>query len=147
MIDLHVPAPVSANNRLYPENRRLVLTPAYRKWLNQAVSEIKAQYGNAAPIDCEVLIIATITPPDRRVRDIDNELKATNDALVNAGVLADDSLIKCQCAYKEKPSKAKAGVKVSIYNLHTSDDSEIGLAVRSVATKLGSEITINACTN
>lgn len=140
MIDLNIPAPVSANNRLYPENRRLVLTPAYRKWLDQAISEIKAQYGNAAAIDSEVLIIATITPPDRRVRDIDNELKAANDALVRAGVLADDSLIKCQCAYKEKPSKANAGVKVSIYSLQECDASEISLAFRRVATMLRSDL-------
>lgn len=140
MIDLNIPAPVSANNRLYPENRRLVLTPAYRKWLDQAISEIKAQYGNAAAIDSEVLIIATITPPDRRVRDIDNELKAANDALVKAGVLVDDSLIKCQCAYKEKPSKANAGIKVSIYSLQECDASEISLVFRRVATMLDSEL-------
>lgn len=139
MIDLNIPAPVSANNRLYPANRRLVLTPAYRKWLDQAVSEIKAQYGNAAAIESDVLIIATITPPDKRC-DIDNMLKASNDALVNAGVLADDNLIKCQCAYKEKPSKAKAGVKVSIYSLQECDASEISLAFRRVATMLDSDL-------
>lgn len=139
MIDLNIPAPVSVNNRLYPKNRRLVLTPAYRKWLDQAASEIKAQYGNAAAIDSEVLIIATITPPDKRC-DIDNMLKASNDALVKAGVLADDSLIKCQCAYKEKPSKAKAGVKVSIYSLQECDASEISLAFRRVATMLRSDL-------
>jgi len=38
-------------------------------------------------------VFITATPPDKRVRDLDNILKSLLDSLVHAGVILDDSLI------------------------------------------------------
>jgi crossover junction endodeoxyribonuclease RusA len=49
---------------------------------------------NALPMWAgRVKILIKAAPPDRRRRDLDNILKALLDALVYAGVLADDELI------------------------------------------------------
>jgi len=42
----------------------------------------------------DVSIYVEMRPPDRRVRDIDNGLKALFDSLVHAGALLDDHQIK-----------------------------------------------------
>lgn len=44
----------------------------------------------SAPVSLEL----AVRPPDNRRRDLDNLLKGLQDALVHAGLLADDSLIR-----------------------------------------------------
>lgn len=53
-----------------------------------------ARFGtDISPIDFSVAIRVVAMMPDRRVRDLSNLLKATEDALTHANVWADDSLI------------------------------------------------------
>lgn len=48
----------------------------------------------AKGISNSVAVTITLFAPDRRRRDVDNYAKSTLDALVNAGVLVDDSQVK-----------------------------------------------------
>jgi len=62
---------------------------SYRSRVGQIVAHSGAQrLGNA-----RLAIDIVACPPDRRRRDIDNTLKATLDALVAAGLFADDEQI------------------------------------------------------
>ncbi len=69
--------------------------PAYAQWLKTAGWEIASQRGKQKPIQPGVPIKATywIEPP-KALRDLDNYLKALNDAMVKFGVIEDDSLIR-----------------------------------------------------
>ena len=72
---------LSAEARAYHERCRYLGTVAVRA------------VGTPGPI--QVHLIAY--PPDKRRRDLDNILKAINDALVRCGLIDDDSLIRRQC--------------------------------------------------
>jgi crossover junction endodeoxyribonuclease RusA len=62
----------------------------YSAWRNEAVWSIKSQ-ARGRSIDGGYIIDVAFQRPDKRRRDLDNLLKALSDALVDAGVLADDS--------------------------------------------------------
>lgn len=47
----------------------------------------------------------TATPPDRRVRDLDNILKSLLDSIVYAGVIHDDSQFDEIHMFRSEPSK------------------------------------------
>lgn len=51
------------------------------------------RFGRLKPLDCRLAIHVTAMMPDRRVRDLSNLLKATEDALTHADVWTDDGLI------------------------------------------------------
>lgn len=52
--------------------------------------------------------------PDRRARDLDNLCKAPLDALVKAGVMADDSLIVDLRIYRAGLDKASPRINVTL---------------------------------
>lgn len=55
-------------------------------------------------------------PPDRRVRDIDNPIKPLFDAIVQAGVIEDDSQIKSMTVDFDKPVKGgRAQVIIQLF--------------------------------
>lgn len=69
--------------------------PAYTQWLKVAGWEIAAQRGKQKPIQAGAAIKATyLIEPPKALRDLDNYLKALNDAMVKFGVIEDDSLIR-----------------------------------------------------
>jgi len=53
-----------------------------------------------------------LTPPDKRVRDIDNPIKALLDALTHAGLWQDDSQVKR--LYVEMLGKGQGGALVTV---------------------------------
>jgi crossover junction endodeoxyribonuclease RusA len=92
MIILDLPWPPTVNH-MYGVMRsgRKYIKPAgvaFRK----AVCEIVAELG-IAPIMGRVSVVISAFPPDRRRIDLDNRIKATQDALTHAGVYLDDSQI------------------------------------------------------
>jgi len=65
--------------------------------------------------DHRLHIEITLYPPDRRVRDIDNCIKSTLDALVQAGAFRDDSQVDVLIVNRAevvKNGKAKIFIKV-----------------------------------
>ena len=62
--------------------------------------------------DARLRIKVTLHAPDKRVRDIDNVLKPTLDALVQAGLFNDDSQVDELTVLRGEPCK---GGKTEIY--------------------------------
>ena len=89
---LIVPFPPSVNNYWGFSGHRRYLTKkavAFKAEVLYQVSNTTARFGSS-PVEISVMLY----PPDRRARDIDNVAKSLNDALVQAGVMDDDSQIK-----------------------------------------------------
>lgn len=63
---------------------------AYRANVHAAVLE---RFGAIRPTRARLLVAIGAWPPDRRVRDLDNTLKACLDALTHAGIWIDDEQI------------------------------------------------------
>ena len=63
---------------------------AFRK---EAWTEFKNKYPGKAPLQVRVGLRILASPPDNRVRDIDNILKCLCDSMKHAGVYEDDGLI------------------------------------------------------
>lgn len=90
-IFLTLPYPPSVNTYWgFHGHRRFLTNKAvqFKKEVARQVSLQSARFGNDR---LEVFI--TLNPPDKRTRDIDNIAKPTLDALVSAGLFADDGQI------------------------------------------------------
>jgi Holliday junction resolvase RusA-like endonuclease len=94
MITLSLPFPPSVN-ALYRNvpGRGRVKTERYKTWLRAAGNEVLA-----TPLDRRVPIMGRFTlivlagRPDKRLRDLDNLLKATGDLLQAHGLIENDCL-------------------------------------------------------
>lgn len=68
-----------------------------RKYIKQAGiyfrTDVKKIVGIMKPLECDIHLRIFVYVPDKRKRDLDNILKATQDALTHAGIWVDDSQI------------------------------------------------------
>jgi Holliday junction resolvase RusA-like endonuclease len=94
---LELPFPPTVNN-LFANGkpgkdgkRRRFMTPAYRKWREEAGWLVRDQIG-AQRIAGPYLLTIDLVRPDNRLRDNSNYLKAVEDLLVWLKVTDDDSL-------------------------------------------------------
>ena len=127
MIALTMPLPPSSNHRLMPSGKRLVLSPAYRDWLNEAIATIKRQLPpEHQPLSGRLYSITSITMPDRRKRDADGPLKGVKDALTQAGVIEDDEQLTHDHIFKrlDKIDKDNPHVFVILYE-ETDPEAEL----------------------
>jgi crossover junction endodeoxyribonuclease RusA len=81
------------NHRLLPSRGRLIANPKYAATKDAAAWLMRAQNGTAEARTTPVAVVGRVWFPDRRKRDAGNYRKLVTDALSDAGVLADDSLI------------------------------------------------------
>jgi len=89
VISLTLPYPPTVNHYWGTAGKRRYIKPeGIRFRLNVA----KHCYGKKR-MDGELAVYATIYPPDKRRRDLDNVLKALLDALQHAGCYDDDTQI------------------------------------------------------
>jgi crossover junction endodeoxyribonuclease RusA len=89
---LILPFPGSVNTLWRAYNNRNIKSARGREYDKDAARALERQ--RPLPFFSKpVQIVASMGRPDKRRRDIDNHWKAAGDALVAAGVLADDSLI------------------------------------------------------
>ena len=92
-----LPLPPTSNHRLIPikvnGRVRLATSPEMRRWKK----EVGGLLAGESPIPClyGYRIRMEIYWPDRRKRDIDGPVKVCLDALVKAGILVDDSHVRC----------------------------------------------------
>jgi crossover junction endodeoxyribonuclease RusA len=91
-----LPYPPSLNKLWKPVARgKLVRSPAYRSWMNDAVWVVFLAVRDQGKIRGPYVLNVWLHPTSaQRLRDVDNFLKAPCDALVKGGAVEDDSL--CQ---------------------------------------------------
>lgn len=89
--------PLWANNYKVPGwfqgKNQMVLTKEAREWFKQAEEQLKKQHGILLPIDREVFLYMDVFRP-RNAGDWDNAIKTTQDAMQNAGILKNDSIVR-----------------------------------------------------
>jgi Holliday junction resolvase RusA-like endonuclease len=80
-----------STNRLWRAHKGRVLMAAhYREWMDSAVASLIAQ-AHGHSISGPYGMLVRFVKPDRRKRDLSNNLKALEDAIVKAGLVRDDS--------------------------------------------------------
>lgn len=106
MIELTLPWPPSINNYYGRARNGQVFTKAHGKKFRQTVADIVAAARCPKQIGTLAMFIFA-SPPDKRKRDLDNIVKATQDALQEAGCYDND----CQIAglHVERGSIVKGG--------------------------------------
>ncbi len=94
-------------NTMYPSSRNggRHLSKRGKAFKDNAYGMILEQHGIFKPFTGPIKVTIEVVPPDKRKRDLDNLIKPTLDALVNANVMMDDSQIKAIYATMLEPSK------------------------------------------
>jgi len=87
-----LPYPPSVNRTLRTVAGRPILSAPYRAWRTEAAEAIARQ--TVEPVEGRYRLTIWATAPDKRRRDLDNLIKPVSDALVRAGVVQDDSLMR-----------------------------------------------------
>ena len=92
MIELELPYPPSVNHYWRMGRGRMYLGEKGRRYKQLVTGAVR--YAGLRPLTGHLSLRIEVYPPDRRVRDLDNVLKALWDALGKAGVYQDDSQVK-----------------------------------------------------
>lgn len=108
-----MPFPPSANAIWRNVNGRTLKSAAYRAWLAEALALLRAQRAPRLQGSYSLALVAD--RPDRRRRDLGNLLKATEDCLVQAGVIEDDHLAaSIVLAWSDAAPKKPGAVRVTV---------------------------------
>lgn len=113
MIRLSLPYPPSANALWRSVGGRNISSREYREWQKAAAQEALVQ--RPTKVAGPYSIALSVDRPDNRRRDLANLEKATSDALVSAGVIADDCLArKIELEWSDRPAGKGARVHICI---------------------------------
>ena len=86
-----LPWPPSVNGYWRSFRNRQIISKRGREFRENAIAAVLEQ-GRTRTLG-RLSVLFRAYPPDRRIRDLDNFIKATADALSHAGVWSDDSQI------------------------------------------------------
>lgn len=103
MIELHLNWPPTVNNYYVKTKRGIFISKKGREFREGIIAAVNEQASGVFlqdPISCTVIL----SPPDKRVRDLDNYMKALLDAITHSGLWEDDSLIDQLFIYRGKQS-------------------------------------------
>ena len=96
-VSVTLPYPPSTNSLWRQVRHGVIRSEKYQAWLNEATWLVKAAV-MALPgkkgVPGPYALTVRLCPPDRRLRDLDNVLKALSDALKHGGAIDGDHL--CQ---------------------------------------------------
>ena len=106
-----LPWPPSVNRYYRHVGPRVLISREGRKYRMMVVSRLGGRFEKFAGT---VGLSAMCYPPDRRRRDLDNLLKALQDSLVHAGVMADDSQIKVLHLEMREPAPPDGYVHIQL---------------------------------
>jgi crossover junction endodeoxyribonuclease RusA len=104
IFQLTIPFPPSVNTYWGFRGSHRYLT-SRAKIFKSMVSNAYVRSGLAPFGDVRLKVIIELYPPDRRVRDIDNVVKSTLDALCQCGIFTDDGQIDVLHVTREKVIK------------------------------------------
>lgn len=97
MLYFILPFPPSVNSYWRQSTRSgrpcAILSAKGRQYKKDVMAAIKRQLGRVEPITRPVIVELCYHRPDNRTRDLDNGIKAVFDAITNARVWQDDSLV------------------------------------------------------
>ena len=117
MITLSLPFPPSVN-ALYRNvsGRGRVKTERYKTWLRAAGNELLATpLGQRVPIEGKFILTVLAGRPDKRIRDLDNLLKAPLDLLQAHGLIKNDGLAQ-SITVAWSPMVAKCRIEVRVWS-------------------------------
>ena len=109
IFQITIPFPPSVNTYWGFKGSRRYLT-ARAKTFKDMVNNIFIHSGFEPLGDARLKITIKLYPPDRRIRDIDNVVKSTLDALCQCGIFTDDGQIDVLHVSREKVIKWGAAV-------------------------------------
>jgi len=90
---LELPFPPTVNSYYSKTQRGVYISKKGRQFRDLCAGECVQQNAYGLLIDTRLQVDVILYPPDRRIRDLDNYMKALLDALTIAKVWTDDSLI------------------------------------------------------
>lgn len=105
MVAFEFPYPPSVNTYYRANGNRRFITKKGMEFKGVVADEVSKL--NLGTFTKGIEVFVTLFPPDKRRRDVDNPLKALLDAMQDAGVYEDDSLINRLTI--EKRSVVKGG--------------------------------------
>lgn len=92
---LTLPFPPSVNTYWRNTRKGVLISASGRCFRSNAIAAVYQQLKRRPkPITVNVAVTVMLYPPDKRLRDLDNYLKAALDSLTHAGVWMDDKQIK-----------------------------------------------------
>ena len=126
---LMVPFPPTVNNLFANvSGRGRVPTARYKAWKIEAQWTLRQQ-SPLPHFQAAVSLVLTMGRPDKRRRDISNFIKAPEDALVEAGILDDDSQVE---DVRARWSRDVTGCRIEIEEIGPLWNATVA-AARSVA--------------
>jgi crossover junction endodeoxyribonuclease RusA len=98
-IEILLPWPPTVNNYYRHTARGVYISRKGAAFTRKVEEEIHEQ-GLSLELDHSLYVEVVMFPPDRRIRDLDNHMKALQDSLTKAKVWEDDSLIDQLSIYR-----------------------------------------------
>lgn len=99
-IMLYLPFPPTVNNYYSKGRGGVRFISAKGRLFREAVKEEVWEQNKAGKLEGRINMEVILFPPDRRVRDLDNYMKALLDSLTESGLWEDDSQIDQLCIYR-----------------------------------------------
>lgn len=95
MIELYLNLPwVPAYGSYYRQNRYgKHITAKGKSFRDEVIQECIEQNAYGLKLDPPICLSVILYPPDRKIRDLDNHMKALQDALTHAKVWGDDEFV------------------------------------------------------
>lgn len=116
--EYEIPVPPSTNALYRVFQGRSIKSAGYRKWADAVATSLKSQGAGPLCPPCELVLTIHGGTGWRVNRDLDNALKATQDAMVEAGILPGDDCqrLRLTCA-KYVPAKHKKSEAVALVSV------------------------------
>lgn len=111
--EFYLDFPPSVNNYYVKTQRGLFISQKGRKYRAATAEAINGQLPDVTISD-PMLVEVILHVPDNRKRDLDNYMKSMLDAITQAGLWEDDSLIHQLHIYKGQVVKPKGAVFIRI---------------------------------
>ena len=104
-MELILPFPPSVNHYYRRVGPRTLISREGREYRRVICGLLAGGGFRRPPLDGRIALGMDAFPPDRRLRDLDNLLKCSQDSLAHAGVFEDDSQIDLLGVARREPVK------------------------------------------